>query len=319
MLVLCDILEMDGVQNLYYVIYLQLMVCNACTMWNTWQKWCAILVICDILETNGVQCLYYVIYLNWMGCKKWNVVLCEILERNGVQCLYYVIYLKQMVCSACTMWYTWDKWCAMLVLCDKLEMDDVQGDILEMDGVQHFYYVIYLKEMVCNSFTMWYTWNGWSVLSLEWFQWSNPGLRVDPSRPTFETPHLYHAMFLLAHHSPLSILHVDSWSPGAAGSTHRYTHVLGVMCNLIGFAILVLIKSIPSRALAVAFIERVLLQIGFWHSIHINANNKVKYVFKAMCKLLSIWFSTAAKWIHQSVSIEHFFKYTNKAVTMVTA
>ena len=125
-------------------------------------------------------------------------------------------------------------------------------------------------------------------------------------------------MFLLAHHSHLCILHVDSWSPGAAVSTDKYTHGLGVMCNLIGFAILVLIKSIPSRALAVAFIERVLLQIGFWHSIHINANNKVKYVFKAMCKLLSIWFSTAAKWIHQSVSIEHFFKYTNKAVTIVT-
>ena len=38
--------------------------------------------------------------------------------------------------------------------------------------------------------------------------------------------------------APFSILHVDLWSPGAAVSTDRYTHVLGAMCNLTGFAIL---------------------------------------------------------------------------------
>ena len=36
----------------------------------------------------------------------------------------------------------------MLVLCDILEMDGVHGDILEMDNVQCFYYVIYLKWMI---------------------------------------------------------------------------------------------------------------------------------------------------------------------------
>ena len=87
------------------------MVCNACTMWYTWNKWCAMYLLCDILETNGVQCLHY------------------------------VIYLKQMVCNVFTMWYTWNKWCAMLVLCD----------IFEMNGVQCLYYVLYSKQMVSNA------------------------------------------------------------------------------------------------------------------------------------------------------------------------
>ena len=152
MLELCDILEMDGVQHLYYVIYLRLMViylkwmvCNACTMWYTWNGWCAKLVLCDILATNGVQCLYYVKYLTEMVCNPCNMwytwdkwcavlVLCDILELDGLQ---------EMKC--CTMWNTWKKWCAMLVLCD----------ILETNGVQCLYYVIYLRQMVCHACTMW--------------------------------------------------------------------------------------------------------------------------------------------------------------------
>ena len=85
MLVLCVILETNGVQCLYYVIYSKRMVCNACNMCYTGNEWCAMLVLCVILETNGVQCLYYVIYLKWM------------------------------VCNACTMCYTWNELCAMLV------------------------------------------------------------------------------------------------------------------------------------------------------------------------------------------------------------
>ena len=38
---------------------------------------------------------------------------------------------KQMVCNACNMCSTWNEWCAMLVLCD----------ILDMNGVQCLYYV----------------------------------------------------------------------------------------------------------------------------------------------------------------------------------
>ena len=55
---ICTMIKMNGVQCLYYVIYLKRMVCNACTMWYTWNEWCAMLVLCVILETNCVQCLY---------------------------------------------------------------------------------------------------------------------------------------------------------------------------------------------------------------------------------------------------------------------
>jgi hypothetical protein len=106
--------------------------------------------------------------------------------------------------------------------------------------------------------------------------------------------------------------------PCAAISTNGNTHFPGMICNLIGFAILVLIKSILSSAVAVAFMERVPLQIGFCRSVHVNANNKFKSALEAMCKLLSLQFSTAVKGNHQSISIDQFFKYANKAVTIAT-
>ena len=118
--------------------------------------------------------------------------------------------------------------------------------------------------------------------------------------------------------APFSILHVDLWSPGAAVSADGYTHVLGAMCDLTGFVILTPLKSILSQDLAVVFMESVLLQIGFCHMVHVDADNKFRSVFEAMCKSLSLRLSIAAKGNHQSVSIERFFKYANKAVTIAT-
>ena len=53
MLVLCVILETNGVQCLYYVIYSKRMVYNACTMCYTWNEWCAMFVICSIMLNNA--------------------------------------------------------------------------------------------------------------------------------------------------------------------------------------------------------------------------------------------------------------------------
>ena len=88
--------------------------------------------------------------------------------------------------------------------------------------------------------------------------------------------------------APFSILHVDLWSPGIATSADRHTHVLGTMCNLTGFVILVPLKSILSNNLAVAFMERVLLQIGFCHIVYVDADNKFRSVFEVMCNSLSL-------------------------------
>jgi hypothetical protein len=52
--------------------------------------------------------------------------------------------------------------------------------------------------------------------------------------------------------------------------------------------------------------------------IHIDANNKFRSVFEAVCKSLSLWLSVAAKGNHQSVSIMQFVKRVNNAVTIAT-
>ena len=90
------------------------------------------------------------------------------------------------------------------------------------------------------------------------------------------------------------------------------------MCNLTGFVILVPLKSILSNNLAIAFMEIVFLQIGFCHIVHVDVDNKFRSVFEVMCTSLSLHFSAAAKGNHQSMSIEQFFKYANKAVTIAT-
>ena len=45
-LVLYVMLEMNGVQCLYYMLCLKRMVCNACNMCYIWNEWCTVLVIC---------------------------------------------------------------------------------------------------------------------------------------------------------------------------------------------------------------------------------------------------------------------------------
>ena len=63
--VLYVMLEMNGVQCLYYMLFLKWMVCNACTICFAWNEWCAMLVLCATFEMNGVQCLYYVLPTLW--------------------------------------------------------------------------------------------------------------------------------------------------------------------------------------------------------------------------------------------------------------
>jgi hypothetical protein len=90
------------------------------------------------------------------------------------------------------------------------------------------------------------------------------------------------------------------------------------MCDLTGFTIVVPLVSIFAADLAVAFMQNVLLQIGFCHMVHVDADNKFLSVFEEMCTLLQIRFSPAAKGNHQSVSVERFFRFANKAVTIAT-
>ena len=116
MLVLYVMLEMNGVQCLYYMLCLKWMVCNACTICYARNEWCAMLVLYVMLEMNGVQCSYNMLCLKWM------------------------------VCNARTICYAWNEWCAMLVLYAMLETNDYMLSLRA-----HFYDTIAQKPLPCRT------------------------------------------------------------------------------------------------------------------------------------------------------------------------
>ena len=112
---------------------------------------------------------------------------------------------------------------------------------------------------------------------------------------------------------------MDLWEPDRPSSHKKVaTHVLAAMCDLTGFVILVPVSSILSHDLATSFMQDVLLKVGFCRAINVDDGSTFKNVFATMCTSLGIQLAPAAKGNHKAVSVERFFRYLNKAVTIAT-
>ena len=114
--------------------------------------------------------------------------------------------------------------------------------------------------------------------------------------------------------SPFAILHVDIWQAGATPNCSGSSCILGAMCDLTGFTIIVDIDRLDSATLAEAFMKHVLLRIGFCLLIAPDAGTHFMSHFVDMCKTLKVACDPALKSNHQSASIERFFRFLNKAV-----
>jgi len=91
------------------------------------------------------------------------------------------------------------------------------------------------------------------------------------------------------------------------------------MCDLTGFVILVPVHSILAHDLATSIMQDVLLKVGFCRAVSIDDGSTFKGTFITMCTSLGIHLAPAAKGNHKSVSVERFFRYLNKAVTIATS
>jgi hypothetical protein len=115
---------------------------------------------------------------------------------------------------------------------------------------------------------------------------------------------------------PFYILHVDLWAPGDIANYRGETYLLNAMCDLTGFVLVSATSNITAHDLARLFVQNVLLKIGFCGVVVVDDGSTFKGLFKAVCLLLNISFHVAAKGNHKAVSVEHFHRFLNKAVTI---
>jgi len=116
--------------------------------------------------------------------------------------------------------------------------------------------------------------------------------------------------------SPFYIIHLDVWAPGDAASAYGFKYLLCAMCDLTGFIIITHVPDLSAATLAATFMTHVLLRVGFCGVVVPDAASSFKEQFKSMCTVLGIACSDAARGNHQAVSVEHFFRFLNKAMTV---
>ena len=118
--------------------------------------------------------------------------------------------------------------------------------------------------------------------------------------------------------SPFYIIHVDLWQPGEALSAQGFGYFMGAMDDLTGFVIVAEFKEISSATIAALFMQQVLLKVGMCGMIRPDADSKFQSHFVAMSEILHIHCDPAARGNHKSVSVERFFRFADKALTIAT-
>ena len=116
--------------------------------------------------------------------------------------------------------------------------------------------------------------------------------------------------------SPFYILHVDIWAPGDSSSIYGFQYLLTAMCDLTGFVLLAHVPDLTTATLAASFMTHILLKVGCCGIICPDAASSFKDQFQAMCTALQLPYSDAARGNHKAVSVERFFRYLNKAMTV---
>ena len=76
------------------------------------------------------------------------------------------------------------------------------------------------------------------------------------------------------------------------------------MCNLTQFVVSCIITDAQAEALSKVFMEQVILNFGMVAIVVVDADNRSKSIFEAMCELLKITFWPLARGNHKGMSTE---------------
>jgi hypothetical protein len=115
------------------------------------------------------------------------------------------------------------------------------------------------------------------------------------------------------------VLHCDLWSPGTTIADSGDSHLLSSMCDLTQFVVSVPTLDIHAHELARLLFQEILLKVGMCGLIVVDAGSTFCGVFSDACALLGIRLHTASRGNHKAVSVERFFRYLNKAVTIASS
>jgi hypothetical protein len=119
--------------------------------------------------------------------------------------------------------------------------------------------------------------------------------------------------------APMFVLHCDLWSPGTTVSASGHTHLLSAMCDLTQFVVSVLVQTTHAYDLARFLLNEILMKVGMCGLIVVDAGSTFCGIFADACKLLGIQLHRASRGNHKAVSVERFFRYLNKAVTIASS
>jgi hypothetical protein len=116
--------------------------------------------------------------------------------------------------------------------------------------------------------------------------------------------------------APMFVLHCDLWSPGATVADSGASHLLSAMCDLTQFVVSVPVTDTHAHELARLLFQEVLLKVGMCGLIVVDAGSTFCGVFADACALLGLRVHATSRGNHKAVSVERFFRYLNKAVTI---
>jgi hypothetical protein len=119
--------------------------------------------------------------------------------------------------------------------------------------------------------------------------------------------------------APMFVLYCNLWSPGSTLADSGASHLLSAMCDLTQFVISVPVTDIHAHELACLLFQEVLLKVGICGLIVVDAGSTFCGVFTEACALLGLRLHAASHGNHKAVSVERFFRYLNKAVTIASS
>ena len=91
---------------------------------------------------------------------------------------------------------------------------------------------------------------------------------------------------------------------------------MNAMCDMSQFVVVVPVTNESSAILAENFFQHVLMKFGLCHLVVIDDGTPFKGAFVAMCKALALNYDILAKRNHKGLTVEHFHRFLNKAVTI---
>ena len=105
--------------------------------------------------------------------------------------------------------------------------------------------------------------------------------------------------------------------PGKYIDSNGKMVLMNAMCDMSQFVVGVPVINESSATLAENFLQHVLMKFGLCYLIIIDDGNPFKGAFVAMCTSLDLNYDILAKRNYKGLTVEHFHRFLDKAMTIV--